>query len=715
MKTALRAAGILIGLTVLGIVAAAIILPLVIDPNDYRERIAAEVKARTGRELTLAGPLELSVFPWLGLALNDATLGNAPGFGDEPFVAVQEARVKVRLLPLLLRRDLDVDTVVLREPRIHLVMDKRGRANWEDLTGDEGGGRDVRDREDRARRVGDVALGGVEISAGEVVYDDQRSGARTRVRELELELGRLTPGATVPMELSALVELSGPGIRADVSAKGQVKADLAAERYEISGLDAGATLKGEGMPKDGLPVRLRGDVQADLAAGKATAPKLELAVLDARLSGSGSIDELAGDAPSFSGTLELAPFSPRQMMQRLGAEVRTADETVLAEAKARADVRASAELLEVRQLSAALDDTQASGSFSVRDFSAPRVRFDLKVGALDLDRYLAPGATEAPRGGGGGKPKDEPPPDEGLRLDELGQKLAGVDLSGSVALAGLKVAKLRMSDLTVTLRGKNGALSAEPLRATLYDGTLEGSLRFDARGREPVIALRQTVTGSAIGPLLQDLNDRQAFTGQADVALDVRARGAVLDQVLKTLAGNARFDVRDGTLKDVNIDRAICQARAAADRARGKETEECDPSPDSRFETLRASAVITDGVLRNDDLVAVQPRYRSGEFYRITGKGKVNLPRQEVDYDLRAVRTRSKDAGAPTEEKGRAIPVRVAGTFGDLSVRPDVRALAESEVKEQLKDRVGDKLEEKEDDSELERQGKELLRGILGR
>jgi Uncharacterized protein involved in outer membrane biogenesis len=60
---------ILVGL-VLMIVVAAIALPMVIDPNDYREEIQAAVKDKTGRDLAINGDLSLSVFPWIGVGIN---------------------------------------------------------------------------------------------------------------------------------------------------------------------------------------------------------------------------------------------------------------------------------------------------------------------------------------------------------------------------------------------------------------------------------------------------------------------------------------------------------------------------------------------------------------------------------------------------------------------------------------------------------------------
>jgi len=38
-----------------------------VNPNDYKDRIARMVKHSTGRELALPGDITLSVFPWIAL------------------------------------------------------------------------------------------------------------------------------------------------------------------------------------------------------------------------------------------------------------------------------------------------------------------------------------------------------------------------------------------------------------------------------------------------------------------------------------------------------------------------------------------------------------------------------------------------------------------------------------------------------------------------
>ena len=128
----------LIGIVLGGLVALIIILLLAIklfvDPNDYKDRIASAVKSSTGRDLTLSGPIKLSVFPWIALELNGVSLGNPPGFTSQPFAAVQHAAVRVKLFPLL-RKELQIGQVEIDGLDLRLLKNAKGEGNWQNFGG----------------------------------------------------------------------------------------------------------------------------------------------------------------------------------------------------------------------------------------------------------------------------------------------------------------------------------------------------------------------------------------------------------------------------------------------------------------------------------------------------------------------------------------------------------------------------------------------------
>ncbi len=126
----LKLLGVLAGGLVALLAAVLLAVWLLVNPNAYKGKIAAAVKESTGRELKLPGDIKLSVIPWVALELGPASLGNPPGFSDEPFLSFTHAKVRVRLLPLL-RRQLQVARVEVEGLDLRLRKNAAGRGNWQ--------------------------------------------------------------------------------------------------------------------------------------------------------------------------------------------------------------------------------------------------------------------------------------------------------------------------------------------------------------------------------------------------------------------------------------------------------------------------------------------------------------------------------------------------------------------------------------------------------
>ena len=131
MKKFVKVFAIVVGIVVVLLVAAAVIVPLVVDPNDYKDRIVGLVEEQTGRQMKIQGEIDLSLFPWLGVKIGAVELGNAAGFENPLFARMEQLQVRVRILPLLSRR-VEADVVRAQGLTVNLERDREGRTNWDD-------------------------------------------------------------------------------------------------------------------------------------------------------------------------------------------------------------------------------------------------------------------------------------------------------------------------------------------------------------------------------------------------------------------------------------------------------------------------------------------------------------------------------------------------------------------------------------------------------
>jgi AsmA protein len=344
MKSVFKILAWLFGLLFLLVIVAAVVLPMMVDPNDYREQIGEAVTKQTGRELVIEGELSLSVVPWLGVEVGRASLSNAPGLGDEPMLAIEGASVGVRLMPLLSRR-LEVSAVTLDGLRLNLHQGADG-TNWDDLAGAEepaaepapeaGPGFDmsevggIRLKDARVRFVDEVAgadleaslgefstgritaqgqafnIDGISLGQAEVSYSDKETGT------LKATLGSLSTDAVVVdpdnpdvsgLRLgNAVVELGGGSVgtlSAAIESLSAGRISGTAEAPNLEGLDLTSARvdfdDGQGQVlKAGI-----GSMKASRLAGTAEKPVLEGIALE-----SADIDYEGGEAGAVKGTID---------------------------------------------------------------------------------------------------------------------------------------------------------------------------------------------------------------------------------------------------------------------------------------------------------------------------------------------------------------------------------------------------------------------------
>src|SRR5690606_34381376 len=125
-----------------------------------------------------------------------AELGNAEGFGPEPFALIREADVGVKLFPLL-RKELQVGRVRLEGLQLNLSVDETGRSNWEDLAAEE----PAESPPEAGGALPQTSIAGLEIRDAALRYRDAKEGSEIRLENLNLRTDRISPGEPMDVQL----------------------------------------------------------------------------------------------------------------------------------------------------------------------------------------------------------------------------------------------------------------------------------------------------------------------------------------------------------------------------------------------------------------------------------------------------------------------------------------------------------------------------------
>ena len=222
----------LIGALLLLLLAAAIALPLLFDPNDYRGKIAEAVKKETGREFSV-GDIRLAVFPWLRVELREVRLGNAEGFGAEPMVSVQRVEVGAKLMPLLREKRVETSAITLDGATVNLAVNAEGLNNWQDLLKPADPDEPVAE-EPLAKRLQALDIKGITLANVNLRYDDRKAAQQYQLDDLQLEIGRLHAGEPFPVEGSFKARASAPAVIAALEFSTEVTLDAATGDVTLS-------------------------------------------------------------------------------------------------------------------------------------------------------------------------------------------------------------------------------------------------------------------------------------------------------------------------------------------------------------------------------------------------------------------------------------------------------------------------------------------------
>jgi len=604
VKTLLVAVVSLVILVAVGLAAVIMLL----NPNDFKLQIIELVEKQTGRQLSIEQPLELTVFPSIGLSTGDVRLSNAKGFAETNFAQFDQLVLRVKLMPLL-KQQLEADTVVLRGMRLNLERKANGQTNWDDLV--------TKSSVDAPAKSSDAAvvpaalvIEGVDIDDAQITWVDQMAGERLTITKMSLQSSGIKAGQSTDVSASLQLQSALHKVIADLSLSGQIKAAADPSKLMISPLMLKTSAKGDALPKSGLSVDLKMNLAVDIPNQSMRLEKLQGDVLGMQVAA--DLSATSKEALQVKGGLTLSTDSLRGVLETLGITLQTADATVMGPFRLTAEAQQFGQTISLDKLDLSLDDLRVNGSAQLVQGKVPSVSAKVSMNALNVDRYMPPASD---------KLSAKQTADSANPLGAL--FVANVD--AQLKISELIAQKVKMTDVLVEAKSKDKQLRVYPMKAKLYGGDFSGDIKIDARKKEPFIQAKKVLRNVQLGPMLNDRMNFDKLVGLGDIEADMSVRGLDEAAIRNSLNGTASFNFRDGAVKDVNIAKLIRQAGALLGVQSSGEVSDQNQTD---FTSLSASIKAVNGVVSNSDLSAMSP------LLRLSGKGSVNLPKDTVDYRL---------------------------------------------------------------------------------
>lgn len=486
MRWLLRAVLAIVVLALIGVAA------LFLIPADRIAQIVADrISAATGRRVVIAGEVQPSFWPTLGVKTGAVDIGNADWAEKGPMLHTDQLEVGVDARALI-GGSVRIKTLRIDGPVIALQRAADGRVNWDfgtssgETTVGAGAG----------RTVPPVALENVKITNATVRYSDQANGAEYRLAGLDATLS--LPDSAGPADLTFSATLNDTPVAAQLHVERATDALSGA----VTALRLTATAGKNTLAFDGRagfePISADGALKIGLPD---PASALRLAGLPPTALPAGL------DAPNLTGTLTVAP-------------------------KGTVHLRGASLSAGKNRLSGDVDLVSGPGR--------PKLTADLSAGALDLSAMpsTSPGAPT----GGSGWPKDKIDASGLNRIDaDIGLTAEAINL-GTVDLGKTVLrARLDQGRLTTTLRELH-----------TYQGLVTGEVVINARkGLSAGGTLK--LADLALQPALKALGGIDRLTGTGAGALTFQASGTSVDALMRSLSGNGNVSLADGAILGLDL------------------------------------------------------------------------------------------------------------------------------------------------------------------
>lgn len=272
-------------------------------------------------------------------------------------------------------------------------------------------------------------------------------------------------------------------------------------------------------------------------------------------------------------------------------------------------------------------------------------------------------------------------------------------LSGDVLIKDVFWLKVHAKDTQFRFHWQNHSVRFDPIIATLYNGTLTGSILGSEMNINPKWNFKAAVHGLNVKPLLQDISGQSSklmLSGTGQFEIEGKTQGHTKAESLEYLNAHVSFDVANGILSGININYLVQSADALLN-------DQSIPAPPSlnqtNFSRMSGSFGIENGIAQTEDLTLLS------DSFLTKGKGNINLPSETINFDL-------KIQPHQTTQLLWDIPVLIVGDLHHPTIKLDTKEIEKilaRKALERIKKEVQQKIKK-----EVPGKTGEFLQNLLG-
>ncbi|PIE44522.1 MAG: hypothetical protein CSA50_00080 [Gammaproteobacteria bacterium] len=656
---------LIIGIVILFILVTATLFAVtsLVDPNDYKPELESAIHGATGVSVEITGNIDWSIYPWLGLELNEVQVNTTEG---NSFTTLNNMQARVAFMSLM-NMSPSVEKLVVDGLQVNLEKDKDGTGNWEKLSSQqtahpakkpktEEQKQPAEDNKANAKQEINFAVSEVALTNITINYVDKAANRTLLLSPLNLTATNITKDTPFPIAMDFTLSDGQSGLDTVAKIKTTVTMKRDFKHITLSPFAADFALSGKPFGAKTVATKIDTNITLDQETHTLSIANMSLnlanlaALIDLQVSG---LDK----TPRFDGKASVAPFSLQKLLGNLGQKpIPTTDAKVLDKVAFSSSIKSPTNRIALPNLEFTLDDTLFKGNITI-DQRTSRIIAKVNGNAIDIDRYVAP-KQEKVEGQKQQRAQTTPSrntsDDDNLPIKML--KELNFDISAN--LQQLVAQNMTIKDITIQATAKNGIVKLGKAAGQLYDGSFLVTANINVATQKPTWKLHSEINHINLLPMLKDFRELTYLAGNLNFNADIASTGKNLTQLQDNADGTASFNIDQGALEGVNFRALACLGVASL---LGKTVDISQREPRTTFNAMSGTVKIDGRTLSNPSLLASLAGISLG------GQGQVNTATKTLDYgmELKVV----GELGDPNCKvnkylKDVAIPVKCTGIIG---------------------------------------------------
>lgn len=631
------------------------LLVMLINPNDYKAEIETQVKQSINRDLHITGNLDWTFYPQLGFSSGEIALDNLKSFNKPHLVKINQASLGINILPLL-QGEISLAKLTIDGFELTLLTDKNGVSNTDNM-GPDTTETVTTEPTETSKSTGDsfldiskTQLDGIDINNMVIEVQDLQAGSYQKIIINEIKLGQFAFDKETEFSINTAVTIDD--MQAQIALTTQLLVNKALDSIQLKQLSLNTQLTTDALPNGAVNSTLKSDINYAVNSKKVTINGLDINTI---ISG----DNLPNKKVTTQVNADLVYLLDNQQAT-------------------------------VNNLKLLVDKLTLDGEMTVQTGTITKVRYNLVANEWDLNPYLTESEDNTQQKTEPASTTPEVEPDLSV--------LKGLDIDGTLEIAGLLANEIKIGEINKHLIINNGKAKLAPLTAVLYEGLLTLNAEVDESNGMNKYQVSSKLKDVKLLPLLKDAAEVELISGDTTFNFSGHGQGLTATKIQQGLVGKGDFALLDGQLYGININQEIRSIKATL---KGEDAPTSDSIKKTDFASLTGAFSIDKGLVNNQKLLMISP------VMRLDGAGLVNIIAQTLDYKLGiSPLSSSTEKTSYADLNGVTIPLIINGTFTDPSFSIDTDSVLKEQLQAEL-DAQKEKLQEKAE-TELQKQADKL-------